>query len=62
MSIKRDMSRRLGVELARLHKDLAEAQGEDNIQTAAILLGAKFNEHIEFICVVLKEFGGLKPH
>ena len=62
MSVKRDMARRLGIDLQILHTRLAEAQTDDEITEASVLLGCKFNEHIEFICNVLKEFGGLKSH
>lgn len=62
MSIKRDMAKRLGVELQILHTRLAHAQTQDETAEAAVMLGCKFNENIEFICECLKEFGGLKLH
>ena len=62
MSVKRDMAKRLGIDLQLLHTRLAEAQTADEITEASVMLGCKFNENIEFICNVLKEFGGLKAH
>jgi len=57
---RREMAKRLGLKLAKCHEELRTAQGDEAIQAAAIVLGATFNEHIEFITWVLKEFGGLE--
>ena len=56
---RREISKRLGLKLAKCHEALAEAQTEEDIQAAALVLGATFNEHIDFICAVLKDYGGL---
>ena len=60
MSVKRDMAKRLGVDLQILHTRLAEAQTADEITEASVMLGCRFNEEIEFIISVLKQFGGLQ--
>jgi hypothetical protein len=57
---RRDMAKRLGLKLAKCSEELANAQGEEEITAAAIVLGATFNENLEFICWCLKEFGGLE--
>jgi hypothetical protein len=62
MSVKREMAKRLGIDLQILHTRLVEAQTTDEITEASVMLGCRFNENIEFICNVLKEFGGMKPH
>ena len=60
MSVKRDMAKRLGIDLQILHTRLAEAQTPDEVSEAAVMLGCRFNEEIEFIISVLKQFGGLQ--
>ena len=60
MSVKRDMAKRLGVDLQILHTRLAEAQTADEITEASVMLGCKFNENITLIISILKQFGGLQ--
>lgn len=57
---RREQAKRLGLKLGKAHEALAVAQGEEEIQAAALVLGATFNEHIDFICAVLKDYGGLR--
>ena len=62
MSVKRDMAKRLGVDLQILHTRLAEAQTADEITEATVMLWCKFNENITLIISILKQFGGMKVH
>lgn len=62
MSVKREMAKRLGVDLHILHNRLENAETPDEISEAAVKLGCKFNEQLPFIIECLKEFGGIKPH
>ncbi len=62
MSVKRDMAKRPGIDLQILHENLVNASGDDAVAEAAVLLGCRFNEEIEFIISVLKQFGGMKVH
>lgn len=57
---RRELSKRLGLKLAKAHEALRDAKSDEEVQAAAIVLGATFNEHIEFVTWVLKEFGGLE--
>lgn len=50
----------LGITMQAQLRALLEAQGEDAIQIAAIRLGDTFNRNSEFICWVLKEYGGVE--
>jgi hypothetical protein len=50
----------LGITMQAQLRALLEAQGNDEIQTAAIILGDTFNRNSEFIVWVLKEFGGVE--
>lgn len=60
MSVKREMAKRLGIDLQILHTRLAEAKTADEITEASVMLGCRFNEEIHFIISVLKQFGGLQ--
>ncbi len=57
---RKDAAKRLGVVLQGEYKLLAMAVGEEAIQVAAMKLGETFNSNIEFICWVLKEYGGVE--
>lgn len=62
MSVMRNRkaaSARLGIELDKRLGELRDARGEDEINTAAIILGGVFNDNIEYIIFVLKKFGGI---
>ena len=50
----------LGITMQAQLRALLEAQGEEAIQMAAIQLGDTFNRNAEFICWVLKEYGGVE--
>jgi hypothetical protein len=50
----------LGITMQAQLRALLEAQGEEAIQRAAIQLGDTFNRNSEFICWVLKEYGGVE--
>ena len=60
MSARREASKRLGIELQLRYDALVNAQGEEEITNASIVLGALFNENIEQICWFLKAYGGMK--
>jgi hypothetical protein len=53
-------SQRLGLALQANYRALVEANGQEEIQAAAIALGDTFNTNIEFIINVLKAFGGME--
>lgn len=52
---------KLGIELYKRYRNLVEASGADEINHAAIELGALFNDNIEFVVWALKTVGGLNP-
>lgn len=52
-------SKNLGIALQSKYRAMLEASTNDEIQFAAIDLGNCFNENIEFIFWVLKEYGGV---
>lgn len=56
---RRDQAKRLGLKLAKAYEALAEAKTDEEVTAAAVVLGAAFNENIQFICNVLKDYGGL---
>lgn len=56
---RKEAAKRLGITLQMNYRDMLQAEGNDEIQTAAVLLGGTFNANIEFIIWVLKEFGGV---
>jgi len=49
----------LGVTMQAQLKALQEAQGSKDIQIAAIQLGDTFNQNIEFVIGILKDYGGM---
>lgn len=51
---------RLGLEFQKRHRALALAVGEDEIAQAAVNLGQLFQDNIEFVVWVMKEFGGIE--
>lgn len=51
----------LGVALYDRHQRLALAVGEEEIAAAAVDLGQVFNDNIEFLIWVCKQYGGLNP-
>lgn len=58
--VHREASKRLALALQARYRALVEANGQDEIQTAAIALGDLFNTNIEFIINVLRDYGGLE--
>lgn len=56
---RKEAAKRLGTTLTVQHRNLLEADGESDISEAAVILGRTFNDNIEFICWVLKEYGGV---
>lgn len=56
---RKEAARNLGIALTVDHRRLLEASGDEEISKAAIVLGQNFNDNIEFICWVLKEYGGV---
>lgn len=56
---RKEASARLGVALQAKYRAMLEASTNDEIEIAAIDLGNCFNENIEFIFWVLKQFGGV---
>lgn len=57
---RKEASRRLGIALEQRFRMLIEANGQDEIQAAALELGECFNTNIEFVINVLKAWGGLE--
>jgi hypothetical protein len=57
---RKQASKILGITMQAQLRALLEAVGDDAIQTAAIQLGDTFNRNSEFICWVLKEYGGVQ--
>lgn len=57
---RKEASKRLGLALMRDYRALVEANGQDEIQNAAIALGNTFNQNVEFIINVLKAYGGME--
>lgn len=57
---RKEAAKRLGIALTADHRRLLEATSPEEINQAAITLGQNFNDNIEFICWVLKEFGGVQ--
>ena len=57
---RKEASRRLGIALTADHRRLLQASGDDEIVAASMTLGQNFNDNIEFICWVLKEYGGVE--
>lgn len=55
---RKQASKILGITMQAQLRTLLEAQGDEAIQRAAIQLGDTFNRNSEFICWVLKEYGG----
>lgn len=56
---RKEAAKRLGFALAAKYRAMIEADGVEAINAAAIDLGACFNDNIEFIMWVLKEYGGV---
>lgn len=56
---RKEAARKLGIALGIQHRRLVEASGDEAISAAAVNLGQTFNDNIEFIVWVLKEFGGV---
>lgn len=57
---RREAAKRLALEFQSKYRALVEAQGQDEIQNAAIMLGGAFNANIEFVINVLRDYGGLE--
>lgn len=57
---RKEASKRLGIALQAKYRKMLEAEGNEQITAAAIDLGALFNQNIEYICWVLKEYGGVQ--
>jgi|SRR6185369_2534307 len=53
-------SKNLGIALQAAYRRMIEANGNDEIQVAAIELGQLFNTNIEFVIWVLKAYGGVQ--
>lgn len=57
---RREKTKRLALALQSRYRALVEAKGADEVQDAAIMLGDCFNQNIEFIINVLRDYGGLE--
>ncbi len=57
---RKEAAKRLGIALTADYRRLIEATGDDEVAAAAVTLGQNFNSNIEFICWVLKEYGGVQ--
>jgi len=53
-------AKNLGIALQAAYRKLIEANGQEEIETAAVNLGGIFNTNIEFVIWTLKEYGGVK--
>lgn len=60
MSVRKEASRRLGVELQIRYRKMLEAVGQEEISIAAMDLGKLFNDNIEQIIWFLRAYGGDK--
>lgn len=57
---RKEAAKRLGIRLQMQYRAMLEARDNDEIASTAVELGGTFNENLEFICWVLKEFGGVQ--
>jgi hypothetical protein len=57
---RKEAAKILGITMQAQLLALHQAVGMEAIQTAAIQLGDTFNRNSEFICWVLKEYGGME--
>ncbi len=57
---RKEASKRIGLLLQAKHRKLIDATTPEEINDAAVDLGVQFNSNIEFICWVLKEYGGVE--
>jgi hypothetical protein len=57
---RREAAKRLALKLQADYRALVEANGADEVQAAAIVLGDTFNTNIEFVINVLRDYGGLQ--
>lgn len=57
---RKEAAKQLGFALAADHRRLLQANGQDEVVAASVTLGQNFNDNIEFICWVLKEYGGVE--
>lgn len=57
---RKEAAKRLGFALAAKYRKMLEAEGPEAINVAAMDLGSCFNDNIEFIIWVLKEYGGVE--
>lgn len=57
---RKEAAKRLGFALAAKYRAMLDADGPDAINAAAMDLGSCFNDNIEFIMWVLKEYGGVE--
>lgn len=56
---RRAAAARLGLEFQKRHRALALAGDADEVTVAAVDLGQLFNDNIDFVVWVMKEFGGI---
>lgn len=56
---RKEAAKRLGYALAAKYRALLDANSDDEIAHASLDLGTCFNDNIEFIMWVLKEYGGV---
>lgn len=57
---RKEAAKRLALALQANYRALAEARGEEEITNASIVLGSTFNDNIEFVINVLRDYGGLE--
>jgi hypothetical protein len=57
---RKQAAKNLGIALTADYRRLLQATSEDEIVAASVTLGQNFNTNIEFICWVLKEYGGVQ--
>ncbi len=57
---RKEAARILGITMQAQLRELQSAVGQNAIEFAAIRLGDTFNRNSEFICWVLKEYGGVQ--
>lgn len=57
---RKEAAKNLGIALTADYRKLLQATGDKEIVAASVTLGQNFNTNIEFICWVLREYGGVQ--
>lgn len=57
---RKEAAKRLGLSLRSKYRALVEANGNEEVTNAAIVLGGEFNSNVEYIIWCLLEYGGVQ--